>query len=315
MGSINRTARRLALLVFLLIPVAAGIPLNHSASEHVGTTYNYSPAGPADLQVTLTHGSFRFDPKIVLQMALQVIAEQFLNEKWDSRLHERTETWGGPPGIRFLVKSIGLQFLERRFAVWALIRVVDHMVQNNCYLVTAADIRWQGVVVGRATTIPMLSTKKLEAMGLPNETAVGLSTKDVTRHAKIRLTTDDINMDSIKWFGRLYSTGEVTMGTLAAMVKIAERPSGNVQAFVGEWAGSPYSVFPVWWTTQRPSQLSKRDIFKVLVQATHDLTKADDFRCFRAILKRNGEYIGEGGYAVYPQLAGSGESPDIASEQ
>ena len=103
MRSIKRNPKRLALLVpFLLIFVVVAIPLNHSALEQVGVTYSYSPAGPADLHVTLSHGPYRFDPKDVLFMTLRAIGRQFLAGDWDwnSRLLERDEYWAGPPGIQ-----------------------------------------------------------------------------------------------------------------------------------------------------------------------------------------------------------------------
>ena len=303
MRSINRNARRLALLVpFLLIFVVVAIPLNHTALEQVGVTYSYSPAGPADLHVTLSHGPYRFDPKDVLFMTLRAIGRQFLAGDWDwnSRLLERNEHWAGPPGIQLLIQSAGSQFLERRFAVWALIRIIDYMVQNGRYVVTAGDLRWRGVVVGRIAMIPTISPKKLDAVSLPDDNMAGLLAKNVTERAKNKLRADDISVEDIGWFGSHHPMGEVLMGTLAAMVKIAERPGGNVQAFVGEWTGSPYSVFPIWWTTQRPSQLSKKNIFLVLVQVAHVQLDKNEYRCYKAILKNNGRYVGEGGNTVYP---------------
>lgn len=310
MRSIRRNAKRLVLLVLLLICVVAGSPPNQSASEHVEMTYSYSPAGPADLDVTLSHGFLRFDPKVVLLMTLRAIARQVLSGDWDwdSRLLERNEIWAEPPGIQLLVQSMGPQFLERRFAVWTLVRVMDDMVQKNRYLVTAADVRWRGVVVGRIAFIPIRSIKKHEAVDSPNDSLLDFSTNNFTAQAKIRLTGDDISIESIERFGRPHSMGEVIMGTLAAMVRIAERPGGNVQAFVGGWTGSRYTVFPVWWTTQRPSQLSKKNIFLVLVQITHVQIDKNEYRCYKAILRNNGKYIGEGGSAIYPQLTDPGES-------
>lgn len=311
MRSISRNARRLAVLfLLLLISVVVGIPLNHSASAHVGVTYSYSPAGPADLDVTLSHGFYRFDPKVVLLMTLRAIARQVLAEdwSWDGRLLKRNEIWADPPGIQLLVQSMGPQFLERRFAVWTLIRVMDEMVQNDRYIVMAADVRWRGVVVGRIAIIPILSTDKHEAVDSPYDNLLDFSANNDTGHAKIRPRGDDISIESIERFGRPHLLGEVIMGTLAAMVKIAERPGGNVQAFVGGWTGSRYTVFPVWWTTQRPSQLSKKSIFLVLVQMTHAQIDTNEYRCYKAILKNNGRYIGEGGNSVYPQLTDPGEN-------
>ncbi|KAG6999497.1 hypothetical protein G7Y79_00034g069200 [Physcia stellaris] len=249
----------------------------------------------------------------VRAIAAQVLADDW---SWDSRLPQRNEIWADSSGIRLMFRSVGPQALERRFAVWTLIRAMDDMVQNNRYVVIAANVRWRGEVVGRMAIVPIISTDKHEAVDSPNDNLLGFSTSNDTGHAKIRLRDDDFSLESIVAFGRPHPMGEVIMGTLSAMVKIAERPDGNVLAFVGEWTASPYTVFPVWWTTQRPSQLSKKGIFWVLVKMSHaqiHTLDPDEWLCFNAILKDNGRYIGEGGSAVYPHLNDPGESLNVDS--
>ena len=86
-----------------------------------------------DLQL-LTHGptGFRnsYRPEDCLPFALEVLASQAMRD-WDSRLVDRTMTWSRPPHMAIVAQSLTARHMEQRFAVWAIVRVMDQMVKTN----------------------------------------------------------------------------------------------------------------------------------------------------------------------------------------
>ena len=250
---------------------------------------DYSPAGPADFVTNIHHSTTSFDPEACLQLALGAVSAQVLEADWNSRLPEFITIWETAQGPRFVAQSIGPQPMEQRFALWAIVRIMDQMVRRNHYVSSRADLTWRGSRIGVLSIVPNPSTENYKVIRLP-----------ILANAATRLGSHGLSWEDIEYFGAKNSVSEVFMGTLSSVIKAAERPNGNVISFTGQWTESPYSIFQIWWTTERPSHLTKRILIASMVETINFATRRKDYRCLKCVVKRHGQYIGEGGYAVYP---------------
>ena len=252
-------------------------------------THDYSPTGPADFITTIHQGTTALDPEACLQLALGAVSAQVLEVDWQSRLPEFVTVWKAAQGPCFVAQSIGPQPMEQRFALWAIVRIMDRMVQENHYIASRADLSWRGSRIGVLSIVPKPSMGNHKAIHLP-----------VLENAATRLGSHGLSWEDIEYFGAKNSISEVFMGTLSSVIKAAERPDGNINSFVGEWRESPYSIFQIWWTTKRPTQLSKKILIASMVETMNYATQRKDYRCLKCVVRKHGQYIGEGGYAVYP---------------
>ena len=257
---------------------------------HYGNlTHKYSPAGPPDFHTTIKHGTVSLDPEVCLHLALGAVSAQVLDADWNSRLAEYITVWNAVQGLCIIAHSMGPRPMEQRFALWAIVRIMDQMVRGNHYVASEADLRWRGSRIGVVSIIPTPLTENHKVIRLP-----------VLEDAATRLGSHGLSWEEIEYFGAKNSISDVFMGTLSSMVRAAERPNGNVDSFVGEWTDSPYSVFQVWWTTERPSHLTKNILIASMVEIINYASRKKDYRCLKCIVRKHGQYIGEGGYAVYP---------------
>lgn len=77
--------------------------------------------------------------------------------------------------------------------------------------------------------------------------------------------------------------------------------SGTEISLTGFWEDSPYTIYPIWLSTQRPSQLSKESLLAMMAAIRYQGVR-NDFRCLKGILvDEGGKSIAEGGYTVNPR--------------
>ena len=286
-------------LNFLLSINLAAAFVDHSELQEVNESnrsihydnlnHDYSPAGPTDFITVIHQGTTSFVPEACLQLALGAVSAQVLQADWNSRLPEFITIWETAQGPCFVAQSIGPQPMEQRFALWAIVRIMDQMVRRNQYIASRADLSWRGSRIGVVSIVPNPSTENHKVIRLP-----------VLENAAARLESHGLSWEEIEYFGATKSASEVFMGALSSVIKAAERPNGNVLSFVGEWTESPYSIFQIWWTTGRPSRLTKRILIASMVETMNYATRRKDFRCLKCVIKQHGQYIGQGGYTVYP---------------
>ncbi|KAG7007799.1 hypothetical protein G7Y79_00008g024370 [Physcia stellaris] len=298
-------------LVFMLLLVVSGHPTIHkepATAPNSNLTYNnYSPAGPPDFQMTLllqTPTRMRLD--LCLGLALDVAFDQALHADWNSRIPERTKTWRYH-GVEITAQSArGVQNLESRFIHWAIIRMMDIMVHEKSCNTTFVDLKWRGEPVGKLTIINRRFPGHRKASGSPK-------TISMPESNETRVGVDGSRLEDVEFFGRENSMSEVVMGVLAGVIGVAERVHGNRVAFRGAWDGSPYTVYPIWFSTQRLSQLSKERLLVAMMAAIQYQRVRDDFRCLKGrLVDEDGKYIAEGGYAVNTRHTVPGGSSDTA---
>ena len=144
---------RVLRLLGIFCRLVATSPLSASRSEHAATTastrdlgnltYNYSPTGPPDFVTVIDPGPHYLDPDDCLRIALEVLASQAVRD-WDSRLVDRTMTWSRPPHMAIVAHSLTARHKEQRFAIWAIVRVIDQMVRINQYVEMNVVLSWRG---------------------------------------------------------------------------------------------------------------------------------------------------------------------------
>ena len=251
--------------------------------------YDYSPAGPADFITIVHQGTTSLDPEACLQLALGAVSAQVLQADWNSRLPKFITIWEAAQGPHFVAQSIGPQPMEQRFALWAIVRILDQMVRRNHYVASKADLIWRGSRIGVVSIVPHPPMEKDKVIRLP-----------VLEDSETRLGNHGLSWEDFEHFGAKNSVSEVFMGTLASVIRAAERSDGMVNSFIGEWDGSPYSVFQMWWTNKRPSQLTKKILIASMVETINYAIRSKDYRSLICVIKKRGEYVGEGGYVVRP---------------
>lgn len=294
------------LLLFLIVSGHPAVQKEPATAHNSNLTYNiYSPAGPPDFEMTPLYSSSQLDLELCLGMAITAASGQALHKDWESPLYSRTHTWVGGRGILLVAQSTGPQNMESRFFLWALIRMMDSMVQDNRCNSTAADLTWRGQPVGRLTIFRRRSTEHLEAPDSPKTISIPESTAT-------RVGFDRTSLVHVEFFGREYQRSEVNMGTLAALIGVAQRVHGNPVSFLGSWDESPYTVYPIWFTKQRPSQLSKAMLVHGIMAAVNYQAERTDYRCLKGTLQKNEKDIAEGGFAVYPRHRVPGGNSDTA---
>lgn len=141
-----------------------------------------------------------------------------------------------------------------------------------------------------------------------------ITPKSLYNATKLALTSVGLTWDSVEVYGPPLPIEQVWMGAIAAAVRLFEMPDRPYEAFVGAWTGSPYTVFPTWWTTDRPSFLKREILIPSIVWAT-DLAKEKDYRAMHCVMRtKNGLYMGEGGYRDYGPRVTMRNSSDVTDE-
>ena len=69
--------------------------------------------------------------------------------------------------------------------------------------------------------------------------------------------------------------------------------------FMGTWPGSPYTLSQTWWTTERPSRCTRKQLIPAMATTISYAQRVDDWRCMKGVLKNNERYLAEGGYKNY----------------
>ena len=287
------------LLLFMVVFGHPAVQKEPATAHNGNLTYNtYSPAGPPEFKMTPTlQTSTQLDQSWCLNGAIDLVMFQALQADWNGRLPDRTKIWTHF-GVQFIAQSTGAQNLETRFVFWATIRMMDSFVQQKSCNVTAADLTWRGEPVGRFSVIRHRSAPHGEALESPRTLSIPI---------------DGTKLVDVAFFGRPNSVSELVMGMLAAFIAIAERVHGNRPAFVASWDNSPYTIYPIWFTTQRPSQLSKEKLIIAIYSAFQFQVQKDNTRCLKGkLVDRYGRYIAEGGLGVYPRHRVPGGSLDTA---
>ena len=301
--SFHDTAMRVLRLLFCRL--AATSPLSESQFEHVATTistnnlgnltYNYSPAGLLEFVTAIDPGPHSLNPEDCLHIALETMTSQAVRD-WDSRLADRTMTWGRPPHMAIVAQSLTARPMEQRFAVWAIIRIMDQMVRINRYVEMNAALSWRGEGIGRLAFVRYPATGGHDILRTPNSTISRTMTE---------LGGEGLTFELVRFFGPPNSMAEVFMGSIASIVRAGERHNGNVLSFTGLWTGSSYTIFQTWWTKDRPSRLSKQALILSMWKSTQYASEMKDYRCMQGAAKSDGRYIGEGGYIKSNSIASS----------
>lgn len=296
------TMHLLVFLDLLLIFVVTASPLI-SDSPSIGASHNSilndslsypfpSPAGPTEF-VTVVHPSrATMDKESTLRIALGAITKQATKFEWDSRLLLQRTVWTGPLGIMIMALSVG-QPMEQRFAVWAILRIVHNMVRTRRYVATSAELWWQGLMIGRVFIERAgdgdRSTKKRATIKPPTS---------LQQTAGAEVGAGRLKFEPARIWGNPIPMEEVFIAGMVAMNNAAQRFSADemVQAFTGKWPGSPYATEHFWWSKDIPSHFTKRTLCGAIIAATEYSRARNDYRCIKAIIKDEGQYVAYGGY-------------------
>ena len=200
--------------------------------------------------------------------------------------------------MRLVADSVNMQPMQQRVVVWTILRLIDHIIQTNNYVATAAQVLWRGETVGAVSIQimpPGLSSKMEETIRLPDTLAKIASTE---------VGADALSFESVRYEGLPIPMEEVFRSGIAAVNTIAQlyRRGNTITQFSGNWPHTPNSVWHDWRTRDRPSRFHKNALLVSILTATNYAMDRHDYRALKGIVKNHGRYIGEGGYGRHTAL-------------
>lgn len=305
---------------YILIATAVAIPLlpdnqdGHSITidQADNLTSNvspfddgWSPLGPADLDTRFVQNSKALDPQACLELALRVLVQQATDEGWNRRLPSHFKGWSDGGKVQIRTRSFDTQPMMQRYAVWTIVRMIDTLVRWNSYAETAAEMKLGGDLIGiiwlEAIRPPTITSGQ-------NDSMISSPDTDHPSGTGTEVAADDLAFRSVQFYGAPNSMSDVYMAAIIAVVRVFEkfpRGSATVRTFVARWRDSPYRLNVAWWSKDNPSRLNQRAILTLSAAAVELASSRKNYRCFRAVGLNNGQYVGEGGFLLYPPSTAS----------
>ena len=304
------------ILLFLssaLAPLVAASPLLRDLSLTPPTNLTKAstlqwdplvPWGPDEFDVTTERVTVPIPRDAVFVTTIRFVAEQAAQD-FSGRLPRQMVVFRDPsyPSFSIAVSSLSpTHFVKRKYMLWAMARILNHMIADDAFKGSFFRLRWRDEVVGRvlfvaggrneldagfkdvAVTQPRLEMPSLQQMSNSIEVSIGEGsnalTYDFTLHGQVLVKQD------------------VFMATLGGLIQVASHEGHTFNFWVGSFPG--YRCFHVYRSIVQPSVTTKDLVIVTMVAAMAYALRHNDWRELGVLLKRDGEPILRGGYLDHP---------------
>ena len=201
------------------------------------------------------------------------------------------------PSVMIAVASVGpYQRVRRKFLLWALARGIDRLIKDQEYRALTITMTWQGRFVGRVSFIAQNSRVKENAQLETAYKDVVLTNSLTDRQVDLKagpVGADQLSFDYEFWGDTLYMS-DVFMGTIGAMIRLAQQSEHNFDQFAGNYPG--YDCIWTWHSSLETSVLTKARIVQAMLATVMHAVRQPDYHEVKVVVRKGTQEIARGGY-------------------
>ena len=257
------------------------------------------PWGPDDFAAaTVRHGRILLAQKACFVNAIQMLAGQAA-EDFLGRMRSPRMTFTNPENPQIVIIVVGTtpsDRIRRRYALWGVARMVNHMVLQNDFRDSTFQLDYRGWPVGQVYIGPVPTSLSDIA---PKAPFIEPPYIKQVNYTAISNETEMLSWQ-YQYFGYLLTKKEVFMGTVGALI-LAARPASDTKLsnFVGSFP--PYRAVHHWASSPGQPPLFTYSILIKSIQATalHSLNQMN-FHELGVRVTNGVQEVGWGGYVRDP---------------
>lgn len=262
------------------------------------------PWGPEEFDVNTERESVPIPRDAIFVTAIRFVAEQAA-EDFRGQLPRPSLIFRDPnhPSLSIAVSSPGpRRLVKRKFVLWAMARILSHMINHDAFRGSIYTLRWRDVVVGRVLFVAggrdqldasfrdvAITQPRLE---MPTPQQMSNNTEFSTGEG-----VNALNYAFGFWGDELVKQ-DVFMGTLGGLIQVAQHTNHAFEFWVGSFPG--YRCFHVYHTSVQPSVMTKDFVIVSMVAAMAYALHRNDWHELKMVVTRDGEEILRGGYMDHP---------------
>ena len=264
----------------------------------------WDPQGPAGFVITVLHGYQPLYREACYMSAVRLLAMQ-LKEDFEGRLPLATMEYHDPQyhDLTIVISTLGVnELMPRKFLFWGIARILHTMTTQSAFIDSWYELKWQGKAIGdilfnsQPPRPPLLGGKPFPKTNKPNDTSISADAYNLSFEYRF------IDRQPL-------ASKDVFMGTIGALVQLAQNPDQEFDKFAG---GFPTSASPsvppvynirIFWTNghlRRPSPLAKGVIGDSMLAAVAYGARFGHFHALGVTVKDNGREVAQGGYYSPP---------------
>ncbi|KAG7002213.1 hypothetical protein G7Y79_00028g062340 [Physcia stellaris] len=266
--------------------------------------HSTNPRGPAEFDMTTLHGYRPLRREACYMSAVRLLATQ-INEDFEGLVPVQKAEYTDPQYPDLTIEMSSLRFgrlVPRKFLFWGLARIMHQMTIDNSFVDSWYELTWQGSPVGEILFNAVPARAQLESNHI-NKTR----TRSAMDHSNVMMGStgpEGLSFEYTLVTEQLLIGRDVFMGTIGALIQLAQTPHRAFTRFAGVFPGEP-GVFPtynaqIYWTNaylHHPLALTKFVIAESMVAAvTYGLGKGDFHGLAVLVKNNNGQEIARGGY-------------------
>lgn len=239
-------------------------------------------------------------------LAVNAVAEEALHD-FDGPLAQARMIYRMPQYLHFviIVSSTGPdQRVLRKHLYWTIARGMNQLVVDDHFQASTFTMVLRGQRVGTVFFVSSEPRAKIAGLGT-GYTDVILDSAGPALQADntaVSMVSTDRLSFTYEFHGELLSLKDIFMGTLGALIHLAEQENHNFNVFVGSFPG--YDAFHTYFAQSRPSTLSKPFISASLLASATYAFQRRNYHELRVTIKNNGREIAHGGYFGRPLEGG-----------
>ena len=232
--------------------------------------------------------------------AVHILAMQ-VKEDFEGRLPLETMVYSDPQyhDLTIVISTLGVdELMPRKFLFWGMAKIMHRMTAQSDFIDSWYELKWQGNVVGdilfnsQPPRAPLGG--KLFQVSKPNDTSISADASNLS--FEYRLIREQI-----------LASKDVFMGTIGALVQLAQNPDHEFDKFAGGFPTLPlaqpiYNI-RIFWTNEHLRHslpLTKGVITESMVAAVSYGARFGDFHALGVTVKNNGREVAQGGYDSPP---------------
>ena len=254
------------------------------------------PAGPADFKIDSGIMQIPIPKEESLMFACSVLG-QLSVEDFNGRVRYRRLTLFDPkhPSFELVVTSESPTPLLRKYVMWGIASIMEHMVENE-FSANTFELMWEGAKIGDIDWNLLDTDNGGHLNGSSKAETWTLPLSNFTRSSAI---SAGVNAPywGYNYYGYLLDSKDVFMATIASLVQAAQLPSHNVDSFLGYWPGK-YNARQYWKAEAQPSALSKTYLLYSILGSVVFAYKDTNYHEMVMNFSLDGVLVARGGHSI-----------------
>ena len=265
--------------------------------------HSTNPRGPAEFDITALHGYRPLRREACYMSVVRLLATQ-VNEDFEGLVSVQKATYTDPQYPDLTIEMSSLRFgrlVPRKFLFWGLARIMHQMTTDNSFVDSWYELAWQGISIGEILFNAVPARAQLEAKHI--NTTRTRSEMDQSNTTIASIGPKGLSFEYTLITEQLLTGRDVFMGTIGALVQLAQNPHRAFDRFAGNFPGEPgvFSTYnaQIYWTNvylHHPPPLTKFVIAESMVAAVTYGLRMGDFHGLAVLVKNNGQEVARGGY-------------------